>query len=324
MSSPPPKRQRTLSGKQEVLRNIGMTSIEHVDRSKDIYFEDGNIVLIAQNTAFRVHRGHLARHSEVFRGLLEAALHSPSTELFDSCHIVRLSDKSEDFVELLRVFYDLTQLSKCGMKLLFVLVRLSSKYFIHSIRTATLEVLDNSYPSTLEKWNPNGVELAECLEVIEIAHELHADCLLPSAYYNLCSFPANDVTQSRHASFSLLAKYSCGKESLGRYYPAFIENFLVHRKPCPACIRPDTTSCFEAFEELNDKALSFLTQPITSFLPDPLCVLMVLSRVGTVDKLCPPCKKNLSHDIKTQSQQIWDALPGIFGLGSWATLTTNL
>ena len=37
--------------------------------SSDIWFSDGNIVIVAGSAAFKVHRGQLERHSEVFKDM---------------------------------------------------------------------------------------------------------------------------------------------------------------------------------------------------------------------------------------------------------------
>ena len=40
-------------------------------RSEEVWFDDGNIILVAENKAFRVHRSMLVRHSQVFKDLFE-------------------------------------------------------------------------------------------------------------------------------------------------------------------------------------------------------------------------------------------------------------
>ena len=73
-----------------------------LQRHKELWFEDGNVVLVAQDTAFRVFRGLLAEHSTVFADMF--ATSSPaSEETLDGCPVVRLSDSSHDLAHLLRV-----------------------------------------------------------------------------------------------------------------------------------------------------------------------------------------------------------------------------
>ena len=66
---------------------------------KELWFEDGNVVLVAQGTAFRVFRSLLAEHSTVFADMFAAS--SPATEeTLDGCPVVRLSDSSHDLAHL--------------------------------------------------------------------------------------------------------------------------------------------------------------------------------------------------------------------------------
>lgn len=71
----------------------------------DLWFEDGNIILVAGDVAFKVHRGQLERHSEIFRDLfsLPQPLDQP---MFQGFPIVQLYDSPSDITFLLRALYD--------------------------------------------------------------------------------------------------------------------------------------------------------------------------------------------------------------------------
>ena len=73
----------------------------------NLWFDDGNIVLIAETTAFRVHKSILARHSEVFRGLfsIPQPINPDDVEMMDGCFVVRLPDRRYDLRHLLRAIY---------------------------------------------------------------------------------------------------------------------------------------------------------------------------------------------------------------------------
>ena len=80
-----------------------------INRDSEVWFEDGNIVVVAQNTAFRFHKSVVSLHSSVFRDLF--SIPQPSLmgeevdETFDGCPVVRVSDTSYDFRELIRAIY---------------------------------------------------------------------------------------------------------------------------------------------------------------------------------------------------------------------------
>lgn len=80
--------------------------IAPLDHHNDLYFPDGNLVLITDRKAFRVHSGILARHSEVFRDMLTVAGSAESEERYDGTPVVHMIDAAEDLELLLKMLYD--------------------------------------------------------------------------------------------------------------------------------------------------------------------------------------------------------------------------
>jgi hypothetical protein len=74
-----------------------------VKRSEKVWFEDGNIVLQAEDTVFRVHKGFLASNSSVFHTML--ALPQPvdlGDETYGGCSLVQMPESSYDLGEFLQ------------------------------------------------------------------------------------------------------------------------------------------------------------------------------------------------------------------------------
>ena len=74
------------------------------ESDRELWFADGNVVLLARDAAFKVHRGQLGRHSEVFRDLF--SLPAPTLEMIDGCPWVELHDDPSDVLHLLHALYD--------------------------------------------------------------------------------------------------------------------------------------------------------------------------------------------------------------------------
>lgn len=72
----------------------------------DVWFPDGNIVLVASGAAFKVHKGQLQRHSEIFRDMFSVPQPQDAQDLFDGCSWVELHDAPADVLYLLRALYD--------------------------------------------------------------------------------------------------------------------------------------------------------------------------------------------------------------------------
>ncbi|KAF7792600.1 hypothetical protein EIP86_003696 [Pleurotus ostreatoroseus] len=79
----------------------------------DPWFEDGNFVLVTipqdieeASIAFKVHRGVLARHSEVFRSMFEVPQSVTGDEILDGCPVVAMPDVPSELSVLIKAIYD--------------------------------------------------------------------------------------------------------------------------------------------------------------------------------------------------------------------------
>ena len=71
----------------------------------DLWLDDGNVVLIAQNTAFRVHKSVLSRNSEVFRDMF--TMPQPTdAETYEGCPVVHLQDSWKALGYILSALFD--------------------------------------------------------------------------------------------------------------------------------------------------------------------------------------------------------------------------
>ena len=70
------------------------------------WFNDGNIVIWAGHTQFRVHRGVLSRHSVIFRDMFGLAEPEAGGQMVDGCPVVHLSDAAEDVRHVLEALYE--------------------------------------------------------------------------------------------------------------------------------------------------------------------------------------------------------------------------
>ena len=69
----------------------------------DIWYEDGSVILQAENTHFKVYRGVLSESSSVFKDmfLIPQPL-SLASELIEGCTVVHLSDSAQELEYVLR------------------------------------------------------------------------------------------------------------------------------------------------------------------------------------------------------------------------------
>jgi hypothetical protein len=71
----------------------------------DLWYNDGNIVLQAESSLFRVSLGVLAARSPVFNDI-QTLPRSQDQEMYDDCPMMVLPDKAEDMANFLRAVYN--------------------------------------------------------------------------------------------------------------------------------------------------------------------------------------------------------------------------
>jgi len=99
MSQPPPaKRQRTEEPKDKDQTPLVQSTY---------WFDDGNVILHAENTQFRLHRSLLSRHSNIFKDMFSLPQPATDPDLSpEGCPVVFLSDKVTDLECVMSVIYD--------------------------------------------------------------------------------------------------------------------------------------------------------------------------------------------------------------------------
>ncbi|KAJ7611822.1 hypothetical protein FB45DRAFT_941104, partial [Roridomyces roridus] len=73
-------------------------------RHAELWFDDGSIVIQAENTQFRVHRSILAARSLIFRDMF--SFPQPlDAELVEGCPLARLHDSAAELSVFLRAIF---------------------------------------------------------------------------------------------------------------------------------------------------------------------------------------------------------------------------
>ncbi|KAF8490696.1 hypothetical protein JB92DRAFT_3128757 [Gautieria morchelliformis] len=122
---------------------------------EDLCFKDGNVILVAEGICFRLHRGQLTRHLDVFRGMM--SIPQPVNALsMDGCPIIVLHDRAQELAYVLKAVYDdglyFADRVVVDFTAISPVLRLSTKYFFGRLRRRALARLRLDWPSTLTKW----------------------------------------------------------------------------------------------------------------------------------------------------------------------------
>lgn len=352
------------------------TGIE-LTRHSDLWFEDGSIVCRAENVLFRVHMSQLSRHSVCFRDMfalsssshtaIEVPSHQPGIDtvdlnILDNCPVIFLHDKAEDVAHLFTALYDGPNFGnndQDDFRIVSGVLRLSTKYIIDSLREKAIAHLSMAWPSTLKGWEARedigrSYEMAtgtssghlypSPIEVITLAREVDAPCLLPAAFYDLCRYPLSQVfepnedeplyspTQQGLSAFDI-QRLCLGKEAVHYSITSLIQamgssqhirnaqshaSHLTHiRKTSAGGICVSAAACRKDFSELVDLATQHYLFDRERGFSDPLYVADELGQLKSTEfSECKACAKSLESWAAREREKIWKMIPIWFRLES--------
>lgn len=78
-----------------------------LSRCEELWFEDGTVVIQAEDTPFRVYTGMLSRQSSFFKNLFEVP-QPADAETYDGCPLIQMPEgnTAQDVRDILQVVHD--------------------------------------------------------------------------------------------------------------------------------------------------------------------------------------------------------------------------
>jgi len=346
-------------------------------RHSDFWFDDGSVICQAESVLFKVHMSQLARHSVCFRDMFsipqpcgtDLACHCP-TDHSPRCRcytipIVQLHDTAEDVGNLLTALYDGPTRSNFGdngfedFRSVSGILRLSTKYIIESLRAKALAHLSIAWPSDLKAWDvredlsrayetesaSNGGHLyPHPIAVINLAREVNAPSLLPSAFYDLSRYSYTQIFEPSEEDLPCrpfrptsalcatdLQRLCLGKEaaqqtitclitamgSSQNIRPPQISTHAHIRKPGFGGVCISAAACRKDFSELVDLATQHYLFDRERGWCDPLYVAEELGQLKSAEfSECKACAKSLEAWAAREREKIWKSIASWFRLDS--------
>ncbi|KAJ7310627.1 hypothetical protein DFH08DRAFT_718784, partial [Mycena albidolilacea] len=301
-------------------------------------FEDGNLVIQAGNSQYRVYRGLLATYSGVFTG----ASKSPAdAELVEGFPLVRFLDPDVEVTPFLKAIFQpdffMPFPAPTAFDAIVGCLRLSHKYGVGYLHRRALVHLSSTYPtklSTLDaiyfptgkqdlkpSWKiPPDPTFRIC--VILLAREVEATWILPWAFYGLSAKILTKLVLL--FSLAMLAihclpfddqafflKGHCNWQTTSTAADA--PRFLWHPLNIPGC--KDPSGCHT--QRLN------AMEVVREGLNDGSSVFFCIWREEEWDCLqsvCPACLGALRNTHTATRRAFFDKLPEMYNLPSWAEL----
>ncbi|KAG6812753.1 hypothetical protein H0H92_000799 [Tricholoma furcatifolium] len=339
----------------------------------DLWFKDGSLICRAENTLFRVHMSILERHSIFFRDML--SIPQPGVALADvkrdpgfeenleSVPVIELHDSAEDVGNLLTALYDGPAFGNNDpedFRIVSGVLRLSTKYLIDSLRTKALAHLSKAWPTDLKAWDmredlarshetdisSNGSHLyPHPIAIINLAREVDAPSLLPSAFYDLSRYPFSHIFEptgedqtyrplppapstlsvtdlqklcigkeaSQHAITSLITAMGNGQNAR----PSSMNSSSHNRKSSQSqnfvCV--SAAACRKDFSELVDLATQHYLFDRERGCYDPLYVAEELGQLKSAEfSECKACARTLEAWAAKEREKMWKSIPTWFRL----------
>ncbi len=80
-------------------------SLDGLKKHPDLWWEDGNVILVAENSGFKVHRSVVSRRSSVLKDMFSLPAFGAQVT-FEDIPIVHLSDDPEELAYFLDAMYN--------------------------------------------------------------------------------------------------------------------------------------------------------------------------------------------------------------------------
>ncbi|KAF8205575.1 hypothetical protein K438DRAFT_1964008 [Mycena galopus ATCC 62051] len=317
------------------------------ERVQDLWFEDGNLVIQAGNSQYRVYRGVLAMHSPIFQDMLSLP-QPPDSELVEGCPLVRLTDSEEEVTSFLKaIFHPIFFMpfpAPTEIHIIIGCLRLSHKYGVDYLRRRALVHLSSGYRTKLSELDamayiddsdgslvsfemrswPWAKQWAYIIAAIDVAREVDAPWILPCAFYDLATlYPGFFVGDVQHGVVynGLSIKLSASDQiaflqgHMKQVVSSTVDilRFLTHPRRIDGCASPlECTS--ERMEALDYNAGN---------LEANICLPLQLWDSDDwewLKELCPVCLPTLKKTHQDARQAFWDKLPELYNLLPWEEL----
>ncbi|KDR79561.1 hypothetical protein GALMADRAFT_93483 [Galerina marginata CBS 339.88] len=301
-------------------------------KRSDYWFDDGNIILQAQNTQFRVHRSILARNSNVFRDMFSLPKGSDEEPLIEGCVVVRVADEPnhwDRFNMLTVIFYPsrMFQRTDTGplINFLATMLIMGKKYEFDKIRANALHWLSVELPNSLQAWDrqfhgyaPRRIPGLE-FNVVRLVIQEELNGFLPAAYFACLRFrsTAEIMSGSLRQDGSRIVLSNSSKADLiyaGESLSAAMSECtygLLHGSkniiPGANCASP--TKCTNIrLKKLDTQFVTFPPSPKFSLDPCPKWI---------TDEFCEPCATMFRTAFEAGRNRIWLELPQHFRMAGW-------
>ncbi|KAF7302874.1 BTB domain-containing protein [Mycena kentingensis (nom. inval.)] len=317
--------------------SVNVDTILQPERVQELWFNDGNIVLQAENMQYKLFHGILALRSEIFRDMLVVGQQAAG-EMVDGCPLVHLPDEARELTPFLKAIYIPASFpsfpNPVDTNTVLGCLSLSDKYQVADLRRRALShvasamvIHDDDLPVPrsaslwLSKHSPSCTfgYSDQLFRLVRLAHATVETWILPWAFATLSVSLKNDpdafakviadgtLANAGHflAGRDRLLSAAIRSTSLAFMHPISIEG-------CTSEVR-----CLE--RRLAANSLMFNRMIERDALHGHGSMHFAKSLTDG-EVFCEACKTALLKTQKTLLQELLDNIPELFDLPSWTEL----
>jgi len=313
----------------ENITGPGMSGVLNLEPKRviDLWFEDGNVVIQAEDYQFCLFKSFLTTRSPIFKDTFSIP-QPEDAERINGCPVLRIHDSATDAAYFFQAIFDsetfLPRPAPTTFEKVAAILRLSTKYEVEYLRRRALEHLSSGYPTSLAQWRDNELPLAtfpvlpsDALVTINLAREVHCPWVLPTAFYDYCKFTGpSEIFRGTMQDGMLLALSDADKQlclearEAQREVSKDLENFLAE------VVEDCTGSGCSGSRLLWMRYLNKLRQD--GFWLDPT---ETWEHWGPFSNhVCKTCLLACQKKYEDARLAVWESIPSMFNLPSWAEL----
>ncbi|KAJ3564771.1 hypothetical protein NP233_g8071 [Leucocoprinus birnbaumii] len=293
----------------------------HDLKRHDVWFDDGNLILQTDDALFRIYSGLLSARSSVFKDMLAFPSPPEGNPTHDNCPVVRIYDSTEDVGYFLNAIFDSgffeAPPAPTELQIVSGVLRLSTKYDVQYLRKRALQHLAATFPSTLEAWHERDKTLAR---------EFDIPWIVPSIMYCISSHPlAKSVEGAEFCGTNLVMNPKDRLDALlGREKLLMLQNrysvYLSQQVPPEPGSEGGAGDVLKCTGEKCASTRQKIPEIVTGWTVACYLDFYREHQMFIDNGFCKGCLAAFLNKHQELAEEMWSALPFIFGLEDWQDL----
>ncbi|KZP20321.1 hypothetical protein FIBSPDRAFT_541550 [Athelia psychrophila] len=305
------------------------------------WFNDGNIIIHAESTRFKVYGGILASKSEIFGDMM--SLPTPESTAITSselstggCPVVHVTDSTEDWRHVLEAIFNrmytfTVDATSLPFPVIRSLLRLGHKYNFVELLAEAMERLTRYFPATIKGWDSPHRNayivmpyVASYFELVSLARTLGLPFILPALFYECVT------TASLKILLSGLSRNAYDGSSASQLDPSDIQACILGWEAIISLQITTTCAWFTIttlYPDCRDspRCTNARREILIRYFDSGMTTVMLLNKWDDDwnDDMCRICVKAARAAHEAGRRESWTKLPSAFGLPPWEELLAN-